>query len=298
MGNTICEYYSNVTAKPVDWLWYPYIPYGKLTVIQGDPGEGKSTFVLNLVSLLTNGQKMPDGYRLPGPGVAIYQCAEDGMADTIKPRLMKAGANCDRVAYGNKRDQRFKQALNSLGPTLFCVYGNHEQRPNTFPSYLDKSWRGGSVWFEEAYPNLLFPKDGEIFTLAGLQHLVIGGAYSVDKFYRLSRGYGWWSDEQPSEEIKAYVEKQIASHKIDVVLSHTCPYKYEPTEVFLPFIDQSTVDASTEHWLDKIEDSLNYKAWFCGHWHVNKRIDKMHFLFHDFESADQFTNDDPEENQT
>ena len=78
MGNTICEYYSNVTAKPVDWLWYPYIPYGKLTVIQGDPGEGKSTFVLNLVSLLTNGQKMPDGYRLPGPGVAIYQCAEDG----------------------------------------------------------------------------------------------------------------------------------------------------------------------------------------------------------------------------
>ena len=99
MGKTICEYYSNVTAKPVDWLWYPYIPYGKLTVIQGDPGEGKSTFVLNLVSLLTNGQKMPDGYRLPGPGVAIYQCAEDGMADTIKPRLMKAGANCDRVAY-------------------------------------------------------------------------------------------------------------------------------------------------------------------------------------------------------
>ena len=59
MGKTICEYYSNVTAKPVDWLWYPYIPYGKLTVIQGDPGEGKSTFVLNLVSLLTNGQKMP-----------------------------------------------------------------------------------------------------------------------------------------------------------------------------------------------------------------------------------------------
>ena len=93
------------------------------------------------------------------------------------------------------------------------------------------------VWFEDAYPNLLFPKDGEIFSLAGLQHLVIGGAYSVDKFYRISRGYGWWSDEQPSEEIKAYVEKQAASHSIDVVLSHTCPYKYEPTEVFLPFIE-------------------------------------------------------------
>ena len=78
MENAICEYYSNVSAKPVEWLWYPYIPFGKLTVIQGDPGEGKSTFVLNLVSILTNGYAMPDGYKLSGPGIAIYQCAEDG----------------------------------------------------------------------------------------------------------------------------------------------------------------------------------------------------------------------------
>ena len=98
MENAICEYYSNVTPKPVDWLWYPYIPFGKLTVIQGDPGEGKSTFVLNLVSLLTNGRPMPDGYKTPKPRVAIYQCAEDGMADTIKPRLEQAGADCEKVA--------------------------------------------------------------------------------------------------------------------------------------------------------------------------------------------------------
>ncbi len=128
MKNAICEYYANVTAKPIDWLWYPYIPYGKLTVIQGDPGEGKSTFVLNLVSLLTNGQMMPDGYPIPGPGVAIYQCAEDGMADTIKPRLEKAGANCNKVAYIiddditlTLEDGRIESAIQETGATVFII---------------------------------------------------------------------------------------------------------------------------------------------------------------------------------
>ena len=61
MDRVIYDYYSNIEAKSVDWLWFPYIPFGKLTVIQGDPGEGKSTFVLNLLSLLTKGHPMPDG---------------------------------------------------------------------------------------------------------------------------------------------------------------------------------------------------------------------------------------------
>ena len=72
-----------------------------------------------------------------------------------------------------------------------------------------------------------------------------------------------------------------------MILSHTCPFKYEPTEMFLAGIDQSTVDASTERWLDQIEENTDYVAWFCGHWHTDKRIDKMHFLFHSFESEEQ-----------
>ena len=85
------------------------------------------------------------------------------------------------------------------------------------------------------------------------------------------------------DEIKAYVESQIDKHGFDVILSHTCPLKYEPIEMFLSMIDQSTVDKSTEVWLDSIEERVKYKAWFCGHWHTNKRIDKMHFLYGDFE---------------
>ena len=197
--------------------------------------------------------------------------------------------------YGGKRDQELKYALNKLKPTILCIHGNHEMRPSSIPTYLTKEWNGGLVWYEEKYPNLLFAKDGELFTLEGLRHFVIGGAYSVDKFYRLSRHYGWWADEQPSEEIKAYVTKQLATHSVDIILSHTCPFKYEPSEVFLPGIDQSTVDDSTERWLDRIEDTVDYKAWFCGHWHVDKRIDKLHFLFHGVETAEQFMMSDTNE---
>ena len=206
---------------------------------------------------------------------ARFQPSKD---DTIVI-LGDVGANY----FGDKRDVAFKANLAKLQPTILCVHGNHEIRPQNIPSYKTKEWNGGIVWYEEAYPNILFAKDGEIYEIEETKHLVIGGAYSVDKHYRLLRGYGWWEDEQPSEEIKRYVEQQIKEKPFDVILSHTCPFKYEPVEMSLPGIDQSTVDDSTEKWLDKIEELVDYKAWYCGHWHINKRIDKMHFLFHGFE---------------
>lgn len=187
--------------------------------------------------------------------------------------------------YGDLRDTLFKKHLSRTKPTILCVHGNHEMRPSTIPTYKTKEWHGGNVWYEIDYPTLLFAKDGEIYYIESIKHLVIGGAYSVDKPYRIARGYGWWADEQPTEEIKSYVEKQIESNQIDVILSHTCPLKYEPIEMFLSAIDQQSVDKSTEIWLDSIEERVNYKAWFCGHWHTDKRIDKMHFLFDSFESS-------------
>lgn len=183
----------------------------------------------------------------------------------------------------NGRDLQFKRQMSRFQPTFFCIHGNHECRPQNITSYKEKQWNGGTVLYEDEFPNILFPVDGEIFTLAGMKCMVIGGAYSVDKYYRLQRGLKWWADEQPSEEIKRRVEKQICNN-IDIIFSHTCPYKYTPTECFLPGIDQSTVDNSTERWLDTIEGSIDYKAWYCGHWHINKRIDRMHFLYHNIEN--------------
>ena len=187
--------------------------------------------------------------------------------------------------YASKRDRKLKQTLAQLPVTLFCIHGNHEQRPHTIPSYQLENWNCGQVYTEKEYPNILFAKDGEIFRLDGSECIVIGGAYSVDKYYRLERGTAWWPDEQPSDETKAFVEEQLAERKnsIDIILSHTCPLKYEPQEVFLPFIDQSMVDKTTEQWLDRLEDRITYKKWYCGHYHIQKRIDRIQFLFESIE---------------
>jgi 3-oxoacid CoA-transferase subunit A len=185
----------------------------------------------------------------------------------------------------NNQSTSLKEKLSKIPITLFCIHGNHENRPQNIPTYKEKIWNGGVVFIEDEYSNILFAKDGEVFNIADKKCIVIGGAYSVDKFIRLERGFNWWADEQPSDEIKVLVEKKIEriNNNIDVVLSHTSPLKYEPIEVFLSFIDQSTVDKSTEEWLDKIEEQITYKKWYCGHYHTEKTIDRMRFMFTDIE---------------
>ena len=167
---------------------------------------------------------------------------------------------------------------------FFCIHGNHEMRPSEELGYQVKEYHGGKVWVQSEYPNLAFAIDGEIYDFFGHSCIVIGGAYSVDKYYRLARGYNWFEDEQPSDEIKEKVERVLSARdwKIDVVLSHTCPLRYEPTEVFLSMIDQSSVDKSTEEWLDTIESKLHYERWYCGHYHTEKEINKIRFLFQDY----------------
>lgn len=232
------------------------------------------------------------------------------------------------------KDKIFKKRANALEITMFCIHGNHEIRPETIPSYKIKEWNGGKVYYEEEYPYLLFAIDGEIYNINGQKTMVIGGAYSIDKYYRALRAVlrmpsppftaeeyeniivkmvdsttqpqnidkeiqkkadklierippllmGWWKDEQPSEEIKKKCEKMLESEKwnVDIMLTHTAPLKFEPTECFLDNIDQGLVDKSTEEWLDKIEEKLNYKKWYAGHYHTDKVVNnKFEFLFND-----------------
>ena len=201
--------------------------------------------------------------------------------DDILIILGDAGINFQRGFV----DIMKKDFLAELPITLFCIHGNHEQRPFTIPTYTEQEWHGGIVYAEKEYPSILFAKDGEIYDLDGQKAIAIGGAYSIDKMYRIMYGYGWWADEQPSDEIKRYVEMQLEGRnwKIDVVLSHTVPLKYEPTEVFLPGVDQNRVDKSTEEWLGKIEERLEYRKWYCGHYHTEKEVDRVRLMFEEIE---------------
>lgn len=204
--------------------------------------------------------------------------------NTVKEDILILLGDAGINYYGDRLDIRRKKELSQLPITLFCIHGNHERRPFTIDSYKEKPWHGGIVYMEDAFPNLIFAKDGEIYDLGGLQTIVIGGAYSVDKPYRIARNCGWWPDEQPSDEIKADVENALeqAGWKIDVVLSHTVPLKYQPMEAFLRGLDQSAVDKSTEEWLGQIEEKLDYDKWYAGHYHVSKRVDKVRIMFKDF----------------
>lgn len=106
---------EQIEVEKIDWLLYPFIPFGKVTIVQGDPGEGKTTMVLQIIAKLTKGEAvLPSGSDEPAleaktvdlePVNVIYQTAEDGLGDTIKPRLLSAGADCSRVMVIDDNDQ-------------------------------------------------------------------------------------------------------------------------------------------------------------------------------------------------
>ena len=125
----ILTLYSDVQATSVRWLWYPFIAVGKITLLQGDPGDGKSTMMMNLIAELSKGGKLPDGKAVGLSQRVIYQCSEDGVSDTIKPRLEKCGADCGNVAFINEEtysgltldDERIRQAIIEFRPKLVVI---------------------------------------------------------------------------------------------------------------------------------------------------------------------------------
>ena len=119
---------DEVPVEEVQWLWYPYIPYGKLTIIHGDPGEGKTTLILQLAALLSRGEPLPCDDRPQEPVKIIYQTAEDGLGDTIKPRLLAGNADCSQIKVIDETDtaltlldERVEQAIVMTGAKVMIL---------------------------------------------------------------------------------------------------------------------------------------------------------------------------------
>lgn len=176
------------------------------------------------------------------------------------------------------RDDMKKEYASQFGYSIYCVRGNHEVRPENVEG-MERIWDSNvqaNVWYESTHPLIRYFDNYGIYYLKTedreYRTLVIGGAYSVDKYYRLKNNLLWWEDEQLSDKEKVDAEMLIrqTSKHFDLVLSHTCPYSWEPRDLFLPCVDQSTVDNSMELWLENIEKDIDWNIWLWAHFHCDR----------------------------
>ncbi len=199
--------------------------------------------------------------------------------------------------YEDARDDKLKREVSDLNITLFCLHGNKENRPQNIGTYGIRNFCGGKVYYEPKYPNIYFAIDGEIYNFEGKKYMVVGGAHSVDKIRCLAEDKPFWEDEMPDEAIKAKVEESLSAENNEIygMMTHTCPIDYIPAEMFMSTRQNAVIkrkprkvkskklfkpdiDRSTEEWLGRLEKRLEYKVWYCGHYHIDKQIDKINMM--------------------
>lgn len=177
----------------------------------------------------------------------------------------------------NERDKKEKELVQASGVNVYCLRGNHDVRPQTLLT-MEKVYDDevkNIIYKEPIYPNIRYLIDGSTYRFGNYSALVIGGAYSVDRASRLSKiskdGWcGWWPDEQLYECEKEKILNQIDSLEVDFVFTHTCPLEFQPTDLFLSFVDQSIVDNSMEQFLSKVSKEVKWNIWLFGHYHQDR----------------------------
>lgn len=194
--------------------------------------------------------------------------------------------------FGGKKDRRLKAELAALPITFFMVRGNHDQRPS-LKSCREEDYTSdyvsGPVLVEDEFPNILYAKDGGMYDFGGTSVMVIGGAYSVDKFLRLERQaqgfsqYRWFPDEQLTKAEMDSILETARAQRPDVILSHTCPYSMIPWDRCISNVYGGPPDYTMEHWMDEVNRAAGEPEWFCGHWHIDRRVPpNIRFMYYDF----------------
>lgn len=181
----------------------------------------------------------------------------------------------------NYRDRNFKRDLSKYPFKYFVIRGNHECRATVCSIREPDKWEevdcfGNTCLRQPDFPNIYYAKDeGGIYNIDGRKTLVIPGAYSVDKWYRLQNGWTWFPDEQLASHERLALELEAEGQHFDLVLSHTCPFDKMPTDLFLDGIDQSRVDNSMEKWMQKLMTKITFNIHLWGHYHAD-RIEAPH----------------------
>ena len=180
----------------------------------------------------------------------------------------------------DERDKKEKECVQTSGVRVYCLRGNHDVRPQTLLTmeriYDDEVKQ--FVYRELTYPNIRYLIDGLTYLFGDYSALVIGGAYSVDRDLRLKKirkdGWcGWWPDEQLYEYEKEKILRKVHRSNVDFVFTHTCPLEFQPKDLFLSFVDQSSVDDSMERFLSEVSKEVKWNIWLFGHYHQD-RIEK------------------------
>lgn len=173
----------------------------------------------------------------------------------------------------DKSDWFIKRAVSYYKFYIYCVRGNHEARPQDVEG-MQKIWDNnvnGYVYYEPNFPKIRYFLDYGVYYFNNMCVLVIGGAYSVDKYYRLARRMGWFENEELTEEEMDDCMRLLIRQRFDLVLTHTCPFAWEPKDLFLDFVDQSTVSKRMEKFLDEVRQEINSDAiWLWGHYHSDR----------------------------
>ncbi len=191
--------------------------------------------------------------------------------------------------FGNKtlRERYLKDYISNFPITLFCVRGNHEERAEDRNEMVKKEMFENEVYYDPDYPNILYAIDGFQYVINGETFFIIGGAYSVDKFYRLMTGNMWFQREQLDEQEMNKISEKTRGLHFNHILAHTCPFTWEPTYLFLRGMDQSTVDTTMERWLEHVVRECSYDNYWFGHFHGDNMDicgdGKVHMLFNDIE---------------
>ena len=206
----------------------------------------------------------------------------------------------------NNTDKKYKKTLNNIGYHIYCVRGNHEERPENLSYELSYDPEvSGIVYDDPDFENIKYFVDGGEYTIEGHSALVIGGAYSIDKWYRLARaGYsrdeaetadpkkcGWFKDECLTLQKMQAISDKCKGKKFDFVLSHTCPLSWEPSDLFLGGVDQTTVDKSMEIWMDELKNKIDWRIWLFGHYHAD-RVERpcVEQMYMDYENLNTIWN--------